>query len=225
VTFRGSIRAFVVDAELHEATEYTITYLMSKFHFNKRRLYDALCVLCAIGCCTRRSIDSVFWLGHSEITATFRKLQIDAGAHLPAPTLDAIIGSTDSVSISPLTGQFVLCFLTLRLSTLNIRHIGRYLSRRTLRHKSTLCKLYQIAHILEAAGILHRSEPSGHLTMVELFFTPVDIDFGPAANDYSVHSLLNQTKSAVDLVLRNRRDDFFAEAARAFEDSDESEVA
>jgi hypothetical protein len=42
--------------------------------------------------------------------------------------------------------------------TLDIRQISRYLARQTGRRKSTLCKLYQIAHILEAAAVVIRSD-------------------------------------------------------------------
>jgi hypothetical protein len=226
-TFRTSIQAFVADAESHLGSEYAISRLLTRFGFQKRRLYDVLCVLSSVGCCEKRSNDAVHWFGQSRILAIFQKLQLDAGVHLPVPTLDSIIGSNDTVSISPLTIQFALCFLVLQMDTLDIRHISRYLSRRTLRHKSTLCKLYQIAHILEAAGIIRRSDIPSKLTMVARFFTPVAIESEPrppaAACAYTIESLLNHTPSGVHPVLKARRSDFFAEIARDQEDLEETD--
>jgi hypothetical protein len=199
------------------------------FGFQRRRLYDVLCVLSVVGCCEKRLLDSVLWFGLSRIPIVFAKLQTDVGAHLPTSTLDSIIGSNDTVRISPLTTQLILCFLALRMNTLDIRHIGRYLSRQTLRHKSTLCKLYQITHILEAAGIVHRSAFPSRLTMVPAFFTPVDIglDRAPEASvaGYSIHSLLNHPPLTLENVLQTRRDEFFMEGAREDEDPQGSESA
>jgi hypothetical protein len=223
-TFRTSIQAFVGDAEAHLGSEYPMSHLLARFGFQKRRFYDVVCVLSAIGCCEKRSIDAVFWFGQSRIPTALHKLQMDAGAHLAASTLDSIIGSSDTVSISPLTNQLMLCFLVLQMATLDIRHISRYLSRHTRRYKSTLCKLYQITHILEAAGIIDRSEIPGQLTMTPRYFVPIDVESGRGAPigscAYSIDALLNHSHSMIRDAIQARRGDFFAESTREDDESD-----
>jgi hypothetical protein len=114
----------------------------------------------------------------AHIPFTFMTLQQNARADSSDIALDAIIVSSTTVSISTLTVGFVLCFLVLRLRTLDIKQITRYLSHKTGKQKSTLCKLYQIAHILEAAGVITRSEVAGEIVIVEKFFAPVGLNAG-----------------------------------------------
>jgi hypothetical protein len=197
-TFAASIRAFIADVESHSASECVVSHFIPKFGFQKRRLYDLLCVLCTLGCREKRSVDGLQWYGRARIASVLRKLQLDAGANSASSSLDFIIGSQHTVSISPLTVQFVLCFLALAMDTLDIRDISRYLARQSRRHKSTLCKLYQIAHILDASGIVSRTEVPRQLTIGPAFFVPVKIDCGcgdsRAAAAYSIEALLNHPR-------------------------------
>jgi hypothetical protein len=153
-SFHSSIQSLVRSAELKSPTEYLISFLLTEFCFQKRRIYDVMSVLSAIGCCQKISVESVFWAGLSKVPATLLNLQWDAGADVPTAPLEQIVQAQNDVSISPLTVGFLLCFLALRQATFNIRQISRYLCRKTGRLKSAQCKLYQIAHILEAAGVI-----------------------------------------------------------------------
>jgi hypothetical protein len=136
-SFRNSIQKFIQVAGATTPTEYQISPLLTDFGFQKRRIYDVVSVGTAIGCCQKASVDSIFWMGLS----TFLKIQLDAGADVPTATLDQIIRSEKYVSIFRLTLCFVLCFLAPNESTLKMKHMSRYLSRRTGRYKLTLCKL------------------------------------------------------------------------------------
>jgi hypothetical protein len=226
-TFAASIRAFIADVEYHSASEYVVSHFIPKFGFQKRRLYDLLCVLCALGCCEKRAVDGLQWYGRARIPSVLLKLQLDAGANSASSSLDFIIGSQHTVSITPLTVQFVLCFLALGMDTLDIRHISRYLARQSRRHKSTLCKLYQIAHILEASGIVSRTDVPGQLTIGRAFFVPVHIDCGGgdprSASAYSIDALLNHPQPMGAMVFEVRRNDFFAVVTRRPSLEDESE--
>jgi hypothetical protein len=195
-----------------------ISRLLTDFQFQKRRLYDVTSVLSAMGCCERRSNDYLHWFGLSQIPIVFRRLQLDANANCPEANLDSIIGGLEAVAIAPLTVQVVMCFLALHLETIDIRQVSRYLSRATRRHKSTLCKVYQIAHILEAAEIIRRSGSPGQVSIAPQYFVPVAIGFpAPAitpANPYSIEALLKHPDVNVEHVVQSRRADFFAEVAR-----------
>jgi hypothetical protein len=184
----------------------------------RRRLSDVLGVLSAIGCCERRSQVTLHWFGLSRIPSVLGALQLSAKANLPEATLDSIIGNHRRVAIASLTVQVVMCFLSLQLQTLDVRQISRYLSRASQRHKSTLCKVYQVVQILEAAEIVSRSEIPGQLTIAARFFNLVPItDSGPAItpeNLYSIKSLLAYPHESVKEVLQSRRRDFFAAVER-----------
>jgi hypothetical protein len=207
-TFGTAIQAFVRVAESRPPGEYKISRLLTDFGFQKRRMYDVMSVLSAIGCLRKTSADSMFWQGLSAVPATLTKLQRDAGVDSPATPLDRIVGSHNNVSIFGLTVGFLLCFLSLRQPALDIKHITQYLCRRTGRHKTTLCKLYQIAHILESAGVFQRSDVPGQLEFVGTFFAPIDLQGDQ--NPFAITSILNHSESMEDLVFQRRMADFRA---------------
>jgi hypothetical protein len=217
-TFRTSIQSLVLYAESNAPEDYSISRLLTKFHLQKRRMYDVTSVFAVIGCCEKISVDSVRWVGLSKIPSALRKLQRDAGAESADAALDAIIGSCAMVSIASLTMRFVLCFLALRLVTMDIRQISRYLARKTGRRKSTLCKLYQIAHILEAASVMIRSDVPGLVTIADRFFAPVDIIASArpmsGKSPYAIDSILNHDNPDIETVIARRRQEFFAEIAK-----------
>jgi hypothetical protein len=102
---------------------------------------DVTSVFMVLGSCEKISVDSIRWIGLSKIPPALRQLQLEVEVDSPSVSLDDIIGSTALVSIADLTRRFLLCFLALRMQTMDIRKISRYLSRQTERRKSTLCKL------------------------------------------------------------------------------------
>jgi hypothetical protein len=224
-TFRGCIQAFMKHVEANVPAEYSVSHLLVTFHVQKRRMYDVTSVFTVVGSCEKPSTDIIRWIGLSKIPFALRRMQFDAGVDLLDLSFDAIIGSCDLLSISSLTIQFFLCFLTLRMTTLDIRNISRYLSRKTGRHKSTLCKLYQIAHILEAANIFSRSESPGQVTIAERFFVPVDISLPSGScrsiSPFSIEAILNHPNPTQERVTFSRQKEFFAELAKK---SSEAEV-
>jgi hypothetical protein len=153
--------------------------------------------------------DSIFWVGLAPVPARLLKLQTDVHVEDPGTTLVQIVESQSSVSISKLTIDFVLCFLALRESTLDIKGISRYLSRETGRHKSTLCKLYQISHILEAAGIIERSPVLEQFAIVAKYFALADLTGGQVPD--AIRSILNGVDEGMVV---KRRNDFQAEIER-----------
>jgi hypothetical protein len=209
-----SIRLFLQSAESSLPASYPIPRLLADFGFQKRRLYDVLSVLAAVGCCQKVSSDSVVWLGLSNVPRTFQTIQIECSADSPIATLDQVVESQTSVSISKLTVGFVLCFLAMRQQTLNIKHISRYLSRRTGRNKSTLCKLYQIAHILEAAGIVAKGTSPGQLLITPKFFCLVDLRLPEGPNRFAIGAILNKKDPGEEAIIQRRRNEFQAEFQR-----------
>jgi hypothetical protein len=211
-TFRASISGFVLMAESDFPNTYKITDIIIRFGFQQRRLYDVTSVLAAIGCCTKLGVDSIFWHGLSHIRPTLLALQSQAGVHNCTTPLSEIIQTESMIQISRLTRGFVLCFLTLREQSLTIREIGTYLARFTGRYKSTLCKLYQVVHILQAAAIVERTIMPGQVTLVKRFYVPLDFDWSETGQSpVSIEVLLNKPKGSQDAILKRRRMEFVAE--------------
>jgi hypothetical protein len=207
-SFRTSIQAFIRFVESHPPTDYSIIFILRDFGFQRRRMYDVMSVLCAIGCCQRNTGDTLTWTGLSSVPATFHKLQKEAHADSADPTLNEIVGCQTDVSISGLTAAFILCFLALRRPKLDIKHVSQYLARQSGRQKSILCKLYQIAHILEAAGVLERSAVPREVGIAKRFFAP--IEFGEES-PYSLDALLVHAESVKERVVKKRVEEFVAE--------------
>jgi hypothetical protein len=212
-TFRSCIQALLKHLETNPSQEYMISSLLSMFRFQKRRMYDVTCVFTVIGACAKKSVDVMRWFGLSKVPSALRRMQFEHGVDLPGLPLDAIIGSSDLVSICSLTMRFLLCFLSLRIATLDVREVSRYLSRRCGRGKSLLCKLYQIAQILEAVGVLSRSRTPGPVTLVDRYFVPVDVSLHPVS-PWSVEGLLNHVSPIEEQVIVARRQELFAYSAK-----------
>lgn len=205
--FRASIGSFVSDAEAKASSELIISQICSDYGFQKRRLYDVINVLETVGCCKKTSVDTIQWLGLSKVAPTLIKLQKRAGVTDGSNTLDDIFPNERCISIAHMTSMFVMCFLVLKMETLDVKHIGMFLSRSNGRYKTTLCKLYQIAHILEAAGIIAKSVIPGEMTLEKRFFATVDVKDKEESNPFSIQGLLNRV-SDIDYVTKRRRAEF-----------------
>jgi hypothetical protein len=114
--------------------------------------------------------------------------------------------------ISLLTKEFLLCFLALRRRSLHVQDICHYLTRKAGRVKSTLCVLYQIAHILDAAGILIRSDQLGGLTLLDPYFTLLELRI-PRQNPFVIGALLNPSEEE-SIVIKKRAQEFIAECLK-----------
>jgi hypothetical protein len=161
------------------------------------------------------------------ITPTLTRLQQSAHADSADATLNEIVGRQTDVSIAALTSAFILCFLGLQKRTLDIKHISRYLSRQSGRDKSTLCKIYQIAHILEAAGVIERSVVPREVTIASSYFAPISLNASQGnakqENLYAIASILVRERPTLEAVLGKREAEFMAEIKKSVPEEKESE--
>jgi hypothetical protein len=192
--------------------------MQSKFGFVRRRIYDVVTVLSAIGYCERSSVDSLTWAGSSNVLKTFYKLQKDAQAGSADLTLDEIVGCQTDVSVAGLTVAFILCFLALQKSRLDIKHVSLYLARHSRRKTTTLGKVYQISHILEAAGVMERSGLPREVGIVSCFFAPIELSEQTKRTApkslYSLEALLVHVDPVKERVLKTRAEEFLAALGR-----------
>ncbi|OHS94353.1 hypothetical protein TRFO_11216 [Tritrichomonas foetus] len=155
--FSQAIHKFILEAEDKPEKEFNVNSVCKAYDFQRRRFYDVINVLEAIGLCSKLNSETVKWNGISNVPKTLESIQKELKVNSPTATLEEIFQNNHCIGISNLTISFILCYLVMRVPMLDIKHVAMFLSRSNKRYKTTLCKLYQITHILEAAGIITRS--------------------------------------------------------------------
>jgi hypothetical protein len=155
--FSSSIQALVNELDGDANRVHSIPNFCRKFQVKRRRLYDVINVFTAIGCASRQGVDEIIWqgLGHAlaHLKQTSARLEIQ---NLDKP-LAELFPPDNCVGLPSLTMSFVLLFGALHMDSLDLRAASCFFSRNTVRYKSTLCKLYQIALILGALGVIERT--------------------------------------------------------------------
>lgn len=189
VQFKSSIKALVASAEAQPQLTYNITKLCREFNFQRRRLYDVISILEALGCCEKVNVDRITWHGLAQIPGHLLKIQERIGATQPETDMASMFRGQQMILLSNLTVSFVLCFLVLQQRSLDIKNVAMFLSRDNGRFKSTLCKLYQITYILEAVGIVAKTVTPSQFILAEPYYAVapiVEVD-----SPFSIKSLLN----------------------------------
>jgi hypothetical protein len=86
---------------------------------------------------------------------------------------------------------------------LDLREVSAFFSRDTGRCKSTLCKLYQIARILGALGIIQRTENVCEVKVMPPFRSAL-VALSEVADPLAIESLLNRPVKSVDGMAKRR---------------------
>lgn len=184
-SFRQSILNLIKYGEQNIGIRISLNYICETFHFQKRRLYDVINVFDIVGICVKLNLETIEWCGLKNVVNKFeaiRKQYNICENQIP----DNTIISDDCISITQLTLSFIKCILSLKIPCFDIRQISMFLSRSNNRFKTTLCKLYQISHILESAGIIEKTPLPGELILSKHYMVRPKIDY------FSVADLLNR---------------------------------
>lgn len=205
-SFRASIVMLVETLEIEPKQNYTISQLCTRFGFQRRRFYDVVNVLEAAGCCSKTNFDCFTWLGLSNVKPHLETIAKNHALYSPKSDMEDLFPTSDSITIANLANQFLLSFLALNKKVLDIKQIALFLSRVNLRFKTTLCKLYQISHILEVVGIIEKTVTPGEVLMADRYFP----EQPPKCRVFlDVETLLNRTQKTEEY-------DVFAERWAAF---------
>ncbi|EAX96181.1 hypothetical protein TVAG_000100 [Trichomonas vaginalis G3] len=183
-SFRQSILNLIRFGEQNIGIKVSLNYICETFHFQKRRLYDVINVFDIVGICVKLNLETIEWCGLKNVIHKFESLRKRYNICENQIPQDTII-SDDCISITQLTLSFIKCILSLKVPCFDIRQIGMFLSRSNNRFKTTLCKLYQISHILESAGIIEKTPLPGELMLSKHFLAR------PKVEILSVTELLN----------------------------------
>jgi hypothetical protein len=175
-----------------------------------RRLYDIVNIFSAIGCCYKSGLHSMTWTGLVNLTGHMRDAARTRGLDDPSSTLVSLFQTPCPTGMGNLSVDYLLLYAALRSSRLDLRMVATLFSRGTRTFRSTLCKLYQIAFILCAAGVTTRTD----MTCEVALMTPyINFEILPAnqkdyINPLDLSTMLNrQTNSDLDGVYR-LRDEF-----------------
>ena len=160
--FASSIKTFIKEVDSRKNITLSMICLCNEFHFQRRRLYDVINVLEALDFCKKTGVDEMVWYGKES----FKRFILDMKQSRNFDT-DSF---EQCISIGSLTIRFIKLFFIFGLQKLNIKDIGKYLSKDNGRMKTTVCKLYQISHILEAAGVVEKTVLPGEIKLVDEFY-------------------------------------------------------
>ena len=188
-SFRMNIQSFVNYAEAHKFKVYEILFICKKFGFQRRRFYDLINVLEAIGCCKKTNINCISWIGISNIKNTLHEMKenVEKSSNL--------LPKENLIAISSLTVSFIMQFYANKTETLEIKKIGTFLSSYNGRYKTTVCKLYQVAYILESIGVINKNcMVQGGVSLAKKYYyleksNPSTLD---PYEFFSISSLLNR---------------------------------
>lgn len=192
--------------ELHNITATSLT-----FGSQRRRFYDVLSILESFGACTKVNSDSFIWNGFSRMKDVIYSLAEKRGVFDNSKDLNYIVPSVGCISIPRLSEDFILCFLAMETNVLNIISVAEFMSRNNHRNKTTRCKLYQVACILELIGLIHKSNTQSEFVLENQYFVSATLKMAPTeCNPSSFENLLNRAvPSITNPIIRIRRQ-FFA---------------
>ena len=172
-TFKVSMDLFAQMCSTDSNAIYFVQKTVDALGFHKRRFYDVVNVLDVIGVVRKLDSESFKWIGFHGLKDRIYEIAKNRGVFDMKKTLSEIIPSNDSISISKFTEYFLVCFMALDQKYLDIKEISAFLSRNNDRGKTSLCKLYQIAQIFDAIGIITKTERTSEICLNdEYFFSP-----------------------------------------------------
>jgi hypothetical protein len=159
-------------------------------------------VFTAVGCASRIGNDKINWHGCASTIPHLREASNRGEIHNFDKSLSDLFPPDNCVGLPSLTVSFVLLFGALHLDTLDLREVSCFFSRNTIRYKSTLCKLYQIALILGALGVVEKTTNACEVKIHPPF--GVELHKPDNGNPLFVDSLLNRPARQGDSISRRR---------------------
>lgn len=207
--FVSSIRRFVHQLEMNDG-EQSIIWHSQLFGISKRRTYDIVNVFESIGCCKKKRCDSIFWIGKDNIKNKLKNLVEINNVDDSSISLEEIFPNDKCIGVSNMTTSLVLLFYIFKTDVLDLRDVAFFLSRDTPRYKTTLNKLYQIAHIMSAIDVMKKTQKTGEVIISTEFFKFDVVPVNKEQNfDFaSVESFINTDESKLFKITQKRRKEF-----------------
>lgn len=183
--FKNQLLRLIQYCDQNNSQFFKMTRLSTFLGFHKRRFYDAINILDAIGCCTRMDNDTFIWNGLSNVNTFISNLVEQNDVYSEKQELSSILPEQDVINLRIMTQQFILCFIALQYEQLNIKEVSNYISRNSDHFRTIVCKLYQITHVLTSVGIIDKTKKSGEYKLNESLIFPKSETY-----PYSIPALL-----------------------------------
>lgn len=201
--FGNIIQRMVRDLESNPNQIHSIPQLCRKFPVKRRRLYDVINVLSAIGCSSRSGPDEITWHGPDRCAAKLREEIHKLDVHNPTKSLNDLFPPETCVGLGAVTISFLMIFVATQVEIVDLREVSCFLSRNRRTYKTILSKLYQIATILGTVGVISRT-PNVCEVKLEPPFAALIREEGEKA-PVAIEALLNRP-GAPDTIERRREE-------------------
>ena len=205
--FLNSIRFFIRNLEMGEGQQ---SISSNSYGISRRRLYDIVNIFESIGCCKKSQHESVIWIGKSNIKNKFESIIQSKNLYNYETSLVDLFPEDECVGIANLTTSLVLLFYALKTDKLDLRYASHFLARKPTRLKTTLNKVYQIAHIMSAVDLMKKTSEIGivyisnELINIDIISSKIE----KASKFGTIQSFLNNDANYELESIRKRRSDF-----------------
>ena len=177
----------------------TITYLSTQFSISRRRFYDVFNVLESMGVCQKVGIDSIRWIGLSNVKATLAQLRRDLDIENPEKTLDDLFTRDKLIGIGRTNARFLMLFPALGVRRINLKKAAELLAHGVVKYRTMLGKLFQIAYIVRAVDVVKRTATNCEIELRDDLYdfpvypeVPLDEPEPVSEDKFSVSMLLNR---------------------------------
>ena len=201
--FGQSICSMIQQCNTMKQSVYDTDELSRAFGINKRRLFDVVGVLNAIGCVHKIGTSKLVWEGLDKYHSKELEFAKNFGVFDSKVPLSKLIFTNEDSSISELTNQLLTLFFALNCKTLNIQDVAKFICRDSNNVKKLLSKMYQITHILNSIGFITRTSVYSEIQLNDKYFITME------PNPMSVESLLNRSNATVGNYYSVRRSEFY----------------
>lgn len=207
--FKETIAHIVDDLDEEPGKSYSLASIYNKYNISRRRFYDVVNVLSAIGCCRRTRLNDIIWVGRWNISDELKLIVNNSLVENEKINLEDLFETENCVCLSNLTISFLVLFATIDSDSVDLREVAAFLSRRTSRYKTTLCKLYQISLILGALKIIQRSSEVCKVSILSPYKEMLQIKYKiDSRSPYTIGYLLNGACQNISKLISRREEEF-----------------
>lgn len=207
--FMELVAKVVDELDDNPGKSYSLAALYNAHSISRRRFYDVINVLTAIGCCKRTEYNNIVWIGTWNIESELVRMRTTSHIENERLSMAELFDVEKCVCLMKITMTFLALFATIDSDTIDLREAAAFLSRGTIRYKSTLCKLYQITPVLGALKILERTSLECNVKLLSPYKEMIQLKFQPhPESPYSINYLLNGACGNYFKLVKEREEQF-----------------
>ena len=181
--------------------------LIYAYQAKRRSLFDFLSIVGVFGICEKLTAESYKWKGLNAALSSLSMIKQELEEQAKEMSLLEIMDCSSSPTLQNITIAVMKLFLYLNVDKLDLRDMGKILSKGKVKYKTMLRKLYTVASCLEIAKIISRTSV---VAEIKLNFSIDSIKIIPqhdSLKSLSISSLLNggETKKEENISYESRR--------------------